>query len=353
MPSQDITIDESLLKWHGRLSFAQKIATRANKVGVKTYELCESSTGYLWKIFIHVGRGENEQNNQPNDSSEASANNKPIAKIVYGLVYRGHTLILDHFYNSPLLLRCLKKNKTDCFGTVRLNREFLPDSIKTLTKTDLRPGEIATTNCNDMSVMVWRDANLVSLISTYHHREIGRRKKYRRIDFKPQIVLDYNKSMVGVDKKDAFLSAEPAEGPKRDRIWYKKVFRRLFYTALFNCFVIFESRYPKVSHRQFRTKLVEDLLKIHQRIDLAKENRFRPIKSGASELSKTTMRPNTSRSKHERPMVDHEHFPVRTGKKQSRSWLCSQRKVTARTIWKCSKCDVNLCIENCFRAYHK
>lgn len=36
------------------MSFAQKIATKAAQVGVKTYELCESSTGYLWKYFVYV-----------------------------------------------------------------------------------------------------------------------------------------------------------------------------------------------------------------------------------------------------------------------------------------------------------
>ncbi|XP_072943347.1 uncharacterized protein [Epargyreus clarus] len=56
MPSQEIAIDESLLKWHGRLSFAQKIATKAAQVGVKTYELCESHSGYLWKFFVYVGK---------------------------------------------------------------------------------------------------------------------------------------------------------------------------------------------------------------------------------------------------------------------------------------------------------
>lgn len=51
LPRQEIAIDESLLKWQGRLSFAQKIATKAAKVGVKSYELCESDTGYhlYWK----------------------------------------------------------------------------------------------------------------------------------------------------------------------------------------------------------------------------------------------------------------------------------------------------------------
>lgn len=50
-PSQEIVIDESLLKWHGRLSFSQKILSKAAKVGIKTYELCESTTFLFGDIF--------------------------------------------------------------------------------------------------------------------------------------------------------------------------------------------------------------------------------------------------------------------------------------------------------------
>lgn len=55
-PGQDIAIDEILLKWHGRLSFAQKISSKAAQVGVKTYELCESKTGYLWAFRVYTGK---------------------------------------------------------------------------------------------------------------------------------------------------------------------------------------------------------------------------------------------------------------------------------------------------------
>lgn len=55
------------------------------------------------------------------------------AIIVYDLIepllHRGHT-----FYNSPLLLRSLKEQRTGWYGTSRLNREFAPDSVKTSTR---------------------------------------------------------------------------------------------------------------------------------------------------------------------------------------------------------------------------
>ncbi|KAJ8736967.1 hypothetical protein PYW07_000238 [Mythimna separata] len=56
VPSQNICIDESLTLWKGNLKFCQYIKTKAAKFGVKTYELCESSTGYLWSFFVYEER---------------------------------------------------------------------------------------------------------------------------------------------------------------------------------------------------------------------------------------------------------------------------------------------------------
>jgi hypothetical protein len=47
LPGQNISVDESLTLWKGRLSFKQYLPLKAAKFGIKTYELCESSSGYL------------------------------------------------------------------------------------------------------------------------------------------------------------------------------------------------------------------------------------------------------------------------------------------------------------------
>uniref|UniRef100_A0A2A4IUU3 PiggyBac transposable element-derived protein domain-containing protein n=1 Tax=Heliothis virescens TaxID=7102 RepID=A0A2A4IUU3_HELVI len=43
---KDLALYESLLLWKGRLSFSQVIVTKAAQVGIKSYELCESKSGY-------------------------------------------------------------------------------------------------------------------------------------------------------------------------------------------------------------------------------------------------------------------------------------------------------------------
>ena len=56
LPNPNIAIDESLTLWKGRLSIRQYLPPKASKFGIKTFELCESSTGYLWCFLVYTGK---------------------------------------------------------------------------------------------------------------------------------------------------------------------------------------------------------------------------------------------------------------------------------------------------------
>lgn len=164
--------------WKGRLSFAQLIATKAAQIGIKSYELCESKTGYLWQMIIYTGKKErhNVESNE-NEAEPEGATSRTVVKLVRPLLNRGHTLVMDNFYNSPLLARTVKAQKTDVMGTLRLNREFVPDSLRHKNKANMPSDEVAFSQTRDMTITVWKDTNVVSLISTYHKVEVGGEKR--------------------------------------------------------------------------------------------------------------------------------------------------------------------------------
>ncbi|XP_021197731.3 piggyBac transposable element-derived protein 4 isoform X2 [Helicoverpa armigera] len=320
LPEQEIAIDESLMLWKGRLSFAQLIATKAAQIGIKSYELCESKTGYLWQMIVYTGK--KERHNDENEAEPEGATSRTVLKLVRPLLNRGHTLVMDNFYNSPLLARTLKAQKTDVMGTLRLNREFVPDSLRYKNKANMRTGEVAFSQTRDMTITVWKDTNVVSLISTYHKVEVGGKEKYGYYRYKPKVVLDYNLAMGGVDKKDQLLQAFPIERV-RNLIWYKKLFRRLLNVSIHNAFVMFsKSGTVKMAQRQFRVLLADEIIQ-----------RFRPPKI-------------------ERPLPITSHFPAKTNVRKSRCKWCALKKVDACTAYKCESCNVNLCIINCFKDYH-
>ncbi|KAI8422319.1 hypothetical protein MSG28_006194 [Choristoneura fumiferana] len=203
IPSQNIALDESLMLWKGRLGFVQKISNKAAGVGIKTYELAETETGYLWTFRVYAGKGDNveqiEQNEQDKRSDEPDGKVSAIVlDFVKPLLHKGYTLVMDNFYNSPLLSRLLKMQKTDTLGTLHINREFVPESLKHCAKRDMRVGELVYSHTNDLSVILWRDSNMVAMISSYHKVEVGGKEKYGKYKYKPQAVLDYNKSMGGL-----------------------------------------------------------------------------------------------------------------------------------------------------------
>ncbi|KAM9319543.1 piggyBac transposable element-derived protein 4-like [Gastrophryne carolinensis] len=55
VPDRDISIDESLMAYKGRLSWIQYIASKRAWFGIISYMLCESATGYIWNSVIYTG----------------------------------------------------------------------------------------------------------------------------------------------------------------------------------------------------------------------------------------------------------------------------------------------------------
>ncbi|CAK1587676.1 unnamed protein product [Parnassius mnemosyne] len=54
---------------------------------------------------------------------------------------------MDNFYNSPLLSRLLKlKHQTDTMGTLRLNRELVPEGLKAKTKNNMKSDDAIAAN---------------------------------------------------------------------------------------------------------------------------------------------------------------------------------------------------------------
>ncbi|KAF9406028.1 hypothetical protein HW555_013446, partial [Spodoptera exigua] len=158
--SQNVALDESLTMWKGWLDINQFIRNKAATVGIKTYEVCESQTGYLWRFEVHAGH----------DTSAVQEVHDPVSGIVpalvlrllNGLEHKGHTIWMDNFYNSPALARELKVRGFDCVGTLRTNRQFVPSELGSITKKDMTVGQMfgctsgdnACTQCTHPSISI-------------------------------------------------------------------------------------------------------------------------------------------------------------------------------------------------------
>ncbi|PNF18924.1 hypothetical protein B7P43_G18030, partial [Cryptotermes secundus] len=255
LPSQNISVDESLTLWKGRLSFKQYLPLKASKFGIKTYELCDSATGYLWSFLVYTGK--DTKLDSPLLTPEMNKPTSIVLQLVEPLLKQGRTVWMDNYYNSPFLARTLKITyKTDCVGTLNLNRKNVPPQVK---NTKLKKGEIVAQHCGPVSITKWHDKKNVTMISTYHSHDTRTVTIRGKEVVKPVSVLDYNKSMIGVDLKDQLLHSYLIERKKMNK-WYMKLFRRLLNTSVLNALIIYKSNTGKnIDQLSFRIELVEGL----------------------------------------------------------------------------------------------
>ncbi|XP_045456093.1 piggyBac transposable element-derived protein 4-like [Melitaea cinxia] len=243
---------------------------------------------------------------------------------------------MDNWFNSPLLTRFLKKNKTDVVGSLRPNRQHLPPLI---TQCKLQAGQFVARHSGDMTVMAYHDKKKVSLISTYHGTQIaqGPEKAFRSAQWKPQLVLDYNKNMGGVDLKDGMLEAYLIER-KRCSKWTMKLFKHLLNVSILNARICFTaSTGKKVEHIVFRLELVEQILKDNlSKVPFPRQSRpgTHPGLSGAP--------------------VTEWHFPSTVTKRRADGRTSRRRCIVCskQVTFECKLCDVGLCIDQCFRKSH-
>ncbi|XP_043498457.1 piggyBac transposable element-derived protein 4-like [Polistes fuscatus] len=114
-PKEHISIDESLMRYKGRLIYKQFNPSKRAKFGIKIYKLCEASTGFCSKFKIYTG----EDKVDLTDSASESV----VMELAESILNKGYTLYIDNWYSSPSLFLNLHKQKTNVIGTVRHNRK--------------------------------------------------------------------------------------------------------------------------------------------------------------------------------------------------------------------------------------
>ncbi|XP_056397707.1 piggyBac transposable element-derived protein 4-like [Hyla sarda] len=216
VPNRDISTGESMMAYKGRLSWIQYIASKRARFGIKSYMLCESATGYIWNSVIYTGKG--TQFN-PRYSGYGMASSS-VLTLLEPLLNQGYCVTTDNFYTSPELYEFLLKHKTDGYGTVRANRRDLPSMF---AKKKLKTGEMVAWQKGKMIAMRWRDKKDVCLMSTVHNTSTAMVHTRGGKDvMKPQLVIDYNNTMGGVDRADQAMTFYPAMRKQQKKYNTKK-----------------------------------------------------------------------------------------------------------------------------------
>ena len=200
MPTENLSIDESMMRFKGRLAFLQYMPKKPQKWGIKAWVLADAANGYLWNWDLYTGKDDNISNHNLGLAHRVVMNLLDDDR----LRNKGYRVFMDNFYSSPDLFHDLQEEGFEACSTLRSNRRGIPDDLKS---AKLRKGESHFSRDDDLLFMKWKDKREVMMLSTFHDDTfIEKRRRTRlaqdgveRIE-KPAVVEEYNMHMGGVDK---------------------------------------------------------------------------------------------------------------------------------------------------------
>ncbi|XP_025206936.1 piggyBac transposable element-derived protein 4-like [Melanaphis sacchari] len=334
-PGQNITVDEGVCPFRGRVHFRVYMKNKPEKYGMKLFIASDPLTGYTLSFEIYSGKGEENNSIIP-----------LYSRLLKQYFNKGHTIYMDRFYTSPMVLEYLWDNKTNGVGTVMANRRGLPkDSV---VNAKLKKGEMAFARNGPQICIKWKDTRDVLIMSTCHSADMAPVTVKARggpiQKFKPVSIIDYNKFKTGVDHGDQMITYYPFK--RKTLKWWKKMFFYLFKVSVVNSFIIYK-------HYAIQNKnpcLKTFMLNLCQQMS---EKSGEVIETGTGYETTNVDRLIGRHFIKKIPPTPKKSNPRRTCK------VCSKKIKTGKldrckkeTSYYCPICNVPLCIENCFEVYH-
>ena len=232
-PSENISVDEGMIAFKGRLSFRQYMPAKPTKYRIKIWMAADSANGYVLNFEVYLGK-------EPGRERQNGLGYDVVMNMTEPFWNKNHHVYFDNFFSSPKLLEDLLERKTYACSTVRVNRKGLPPC----TGTKLKPTEIVCSRKNHLLFTKWHDKRDVSVLSTncdpHAPHVLFMRKdkagKEKQIVRKPRVIQLYNKHMGGVDLADQLRSYYAVA--RSSTHWYKYIFWYLFDVSICNSFLL-------------------------------------------------------------------------------------------------------------------
>ncbi|GFO50627.1 PiggyBac transposase uribo2 [Plakobranchus ocellatus] len=161
-----------MIPFKGRSRFKVYIKDKPTKRGFKLYELCESSSGYVWSVEMYC--------------ADKRISNKPVdvtMRRLQPLLDQGYRLYVDNYYIycCPELWNQMQGRNTMLVGTCRKNGVGMPAD---LFQSRQRPGDFDFRQKGQLVATRWFDKREVVTLSTIHQPQltetIGRYEHRRR-----------------------------------------------------------------------------------------------------------------------------------------------------------------------------
>ncbi|CAC5378840.1 unnamed protein product [Mytilus coruscus] len=169
IPKRQLSVDEVMVPFKGRLSFKQYMPAKPTKWGIKMWAIAEADTGYVSFCEVYSGR--------INGTAHGLANHVVKSCIEKANVTgQGYHVYMDNYFTSPTLFTDLFQHyNTGACGTVRLNRRELPKDIMRKKPDGVTiHGDMQFRQMDALAAVVLKDKKkYVNLISSIHDFSVG------------------------------------------------------------------------------------------------------------------------------------------------------------------------------------
>jgi len=130
-------IDESLLKFKGRLSIKQYLPFKRARFGVKFFGLVDNTTKMVVDYIPYQGK--NTQIATAAQKALYGMGGAVVLKLLQPYLGCFRKVVMDNWFTSPALAQELLNQNTYCLGNIRKKRKFMPPMNSKLAK-----GEVET-----------------------------------------------------------------------------------------------------------------------------------------------------------------------------------------------------------------
>jgi len=319
LPRQNLSIDESLISFHGRSKIKIFLPLKRKRYGLKALLLCDSSNSYVWNWDMYKGISESVVDT--------------VMKLCIPLEGENYYIFMDRFYTTVNLFIKLRNYNFYAVGTVMPNR----------IRKNKKELEQMMTNSNTnffkskgLFLIVWKDKKIVSMLSNVKNTILSTRMKWNKEEKKrketeiPDIASRYIDFMGGIDRFDQVSSYHSIN--HKSKRWPIKLFFHFLDISLHNSKLLYEETTKiKINHEKYRKKVVKGLI-----CNWRTKKNIMPTKYKITNIDKNKIEVITDDCK------------LLKRDKKSDCAIHKSSDVRARTIFYCGTCDVALCPSPCY-----
>ena len=136
IPHKEVTIDEAMMPFKGRLSFKQYMKDKHVKWGIKVFVLSDAHNSYVYMLQVYTDK------NLDSSVSAVGLCTRVVLKLMSGLENYHNELFTDNYYTSPTLYMTLYNRGVNACGTVRATRQAFPKVFVTITMAIMTLGQM-------------------------------------------------------------------------------------------------------------------------------------------------------------------------------------------------------------------